>query len=58
MGMEEELAYEVPICITTGGVIGKPTMVVKERLLLIPELKEAPGEEFLKRTLCLSLIHI
>ena len=33
------------ICITAKEVIGKVTMVIEERLLLVPELMEAPGEE-------------
>ena len=38
--MEEELAEEVPIRLTTKEMIGKRTMVVEERLLLVPELME------------------
>ena len=32
-------------------MIGKPTMFVKEKLLLVPELKEALWEKSLKRAL-------
>ena len=32
--MEKELTEEVPMCITTKEVIGKPTMGSQERLLL------------------------
>ena len=42
---EEELLDEVPICMLTIEVIRKPILVIKERLLLVPELKEpAKGE--------------
>ena len=30
--MEEELPDEVPVCITTKEVIGKPTMIIEEML--------------------------
>ena len=40
--MEEELAEEVQISITAKEVIGKPTMGVEPKLLLVPELIEAP----------------
>ena len=39
--MEEELADEVQISVTTTEMIGKTTMGVKTRLLLVPELIEA-----------------
>ena len=42
MEVEDELTEEVSICITTKEVIGKPTMGVEERLLLVPELIKAP----------------
>ena len=40
--MEEELAEEIQISVTTKEVIGKPTMGVETKLLLVPELIEAP----------------
>ena len=40
--MEEELAEEVQISVTTKEVIGKPTMGVETKLLLVPERIEAP----------------
>ena len=40
--MEDELAEEVQISITTKEVIGKPTMGVERNLLLVPEPIEAP----------------
>ena len=42
-GMEEELAEEIQISVTTKEVIGKPTMEVETRLLLVRELIEGPG---------------
>ena len=39
--MEEELAEEMQINVTTKEVIGKPTMGVEKKLLLLPELIEA-----------------
>ena len=38
----EEPVSEVPICMVTEDEIGKPTMVITGRLLLVPELKEIP----------------
>ena len=38
----EELVDEGPICMAIEEVIGKPTRVVEERLLRVPDLKEAP----------------
>ena len=43
--IKEELTEEVLLCITTKDVIGKPTIVIEERFLLVPKLMEAPGEE-------------
>ena len=40
--MEEELEEEIQISVTTKEVIGKPTMVVETKFLLVPELIEAP----------------
>ena len=42
---DDRLADEVPICMTTGQVIGKPTIIITERLLFVPESKEAPVGE-------------
>ena len=39
---EEELAEEVQISIMTKEAIGEPTMSVETKLLLVPELIEAP----------------
>ena len=36
----EKLVDEVPICMRTEEVAGRPTMVVNERALLVSELKE------------------
>ena len=41
--MEEELTDEIQISVTTREVIGKPTMGVETKLLLVPELIEVPG---------------
>ena len=41
----QELAEELPVCITQMEVIGKPTMIIEERPLLVPELIKAPGGE-------------
>ena len=41
----EVLVEEEPIYKATEEVIGKPTMVIKERVLLVPELKKCLGEE-------------
>ena len=41
MEMKVELA-EVPVCITTKEVIGKPTIGVEIRLLLVSDLLEVP----------------
>ena len=46
---EYELTDEVPICMVTEEVVEKPTMVVPEKLLLVPELKGAPVGKPLKR---------
>ena len=46
--LDEELAQEIPNCTTTKQVIGNygfKIIGVKEGLLLVPELMEAPGEE-------------
>ena len=40
--MEEELAEEIQISVTTKDVIGNPTMGVETKLLVVPELIEAP----------------
>ena len=40
--MEEELAEEIQISVTTNKVIGKLTMGVEIKLLLVPELIGAP----------------
>ena len=42
---EEELVNEELICMATEEVIGKPTMVVKHRILLVPNLKGTPRGE-------------
>ena len=46
--IEKELLDEVDICIATEVVAGKPTTVITERLLLVPELKETPMKELLE----------
>ena len=50
---EEGLVGEVLTCMATEEGIGKTPMVIEERLLPVPELKEASGGE-----VGLSLIHI
>ena len=40
--MEEELGEEIQISVTKKEVIGKPTMGVETKLLLVPELIKAP----------------
>ena len=45
--MEEELVDELPNCMMTEEVTEKTTMVIMERRLLVPELKEAPKGEII-----------
>ena len=52
----EILPEEVPIYITTKGVIGKPIVGVEERLLLVSELMEVPGGKLLKMKLRKGLL--
>ena len=43
--LDGELEDEVLICTATEEVIGKPAMVIENRLLFVPEWKEVPGRE-------------
>ena len=45
METEEEMIDEVQICMAIEEVIGKPSMVIAERLLLIPELTRKQKDE-------------
>ena len=43
--MEDELVDKVPTCMVIEEVIGKSTVVITGRLLLVPELKDVPVGE-------------
>ena len=43
--MNPAIVDEVPVCMMTEEMIGKPIMFVREKLLLDPELNEVPGGE-------------
>ena len=53
----EELAEEAPICKMPKVVTEKPTMIVEEKLLLVPELIKPPGEEVAEDDIMLQVFY-